>query len=192
MDSISFNAKYVTNKYSVKALSETKNKYWNKKVRLVKLDDQSEDDCQVLQVLSKLWSKEENFIDAILAKLLYRRCKKDAPKSDIYFLTTQKKTFKLLDPKKILGIAEVTTIDKTSSFDYVQARPDSTYGKSHRKYTGVGDVLTKYVIKKFGRNNLYGHTIEDKIPFYERHGFVVVQRNIMNPLIKYKPDLVKK
>ena len=188
MDNVNFKAKYISNNYSIKAWSQATNKYRHKTVRLVQLDCSSENDYKALQTLSKLWSKEENFIDSILAKLYYVLHKKNVPKRDIYLLTSQKKSFNKLDAKKILGIAEVTTTGQTSSFDYVQTRPDSVYGKHGRKFKGIGDVLTKFVIKNFGSNNLYGHTIEDKIAFYERHGFVVVQRNIVNPLIKYKPD----
>lgn len=191
MDNINFKARYISNKYSVKAWSQATNTYRNKKVRLVQLDYQSDNDYAALKTLSKLWSGEDNFIDAILAKFYYVLHKKDAPKSDIYLLTSQKKAFKQLDAKKILGIAEVTTIGKTSSFDYLQSRPDSTFGKQGRKFKGIGDVLTKFVTKNFGRNNLYGRTIEDKIAFYERHGFVVTQRNLINPLIKYKPETLK-
>ena len=192
MDSINFKARYVTNKYSVKAWSNAKNKYMDKPVRLVKVDYDSEMDYEALKTLSKLWSQEDNFIDTILAKLLYSRRNKKAPRSEVYLLTLQKKVFKKLDPKKILGIAETTTIDKTSSLDYIQSRPDSMYGKPDRKFSKIGDVLTEYIIKKFGRNNLYGHSKRDKIPFYKRHGFVVAQPELIEPLIKYMPDNIKK
>lgn len=191
MDSINFKAHYV-DKFSVKKWSSATNKYRNKNVCLVKLNYDSMADYQALKTLSGLWAKEENFIDTILAKLDYNRRNQYTPKSDIYFLTTQKKIFKYLKPEKILGIAEVTTKDDTSSYDYVQTRPDSMYGNDKRLFQEVGDIITKYVTKKFGRNHLYGYTIEKNIPFFERNGFVVVQKNLINPLIKYVPDSLRK
>ncbi len=185
MDSISFKATTLC-KGSVKSFGKTSGSYRNKIVKLVKINSCSEKDYSAMVKLSKLWEGEDNFIDTILAKLNYSNNHREAPKSDVYILTSQIKNLGNLKPDKILGLAEVTAIDNTCSLDYLQTRPDSMYSKSERKYKHVGEYLLNYVTGKFGKKNLYLRSTENAIEFYKKYGFIIAQADLNEPLMKYK------
>ena len=183
MDSINFKAVSLRTG-TIKALEKTTNKYKNKKVTLVKLNNSSESDYSALKKLSKLWSSEDNFIETILAKLRYFN-KNPQNASIIYLLTSQTKNLRTLKANKILGVAEVSDTDKTCFLEYMQTRPDSTFSKSNRKYKYIGEYLLNFVTKKFGKKNLYLHSVDNAVDFYKKYGFEIVQKDLTNQLMKY-------
>lgn len=150
---INFQAKYIRNEYIPRKGTNDL-----EKVSIIKFTKLHKNDQKALDVVAKSWKKitgdkstyaNDMCIEFREAALL----KKDEFKREFYGLTLQQEDFETINPSKILGLAEISTMRTSEDFilhilDYLETHPNNVYNNENREYMNIGKVLLKFIDKK--------------------------------------------
>ncbi len=173
---MNFKAKYIQPTY-VKKLDESGLKYIPEKLSFVKLDKNSFSDVSAITAVAKMWrsrlieevaSTLEKFLTGVYRTLSY----------DAYAITTQKKNFQKLDPKKIVCVIDASPElkDKRDIFVYdFEVMPELQRGQKNAAYQKVGKGTIeslKCLCDRITLKSLYSAT-----GFYEANGFKLVNKD---------------
>jgi hypothetical protein len=163
---VSFGAKYIC---PVEVLQKKwfSNEYKPMKAMLVEFDLKSKEDIAVLKKLKDRWS---GFASSIYSDVVINKCA-----DSVYAVTKQNDSFEKLQPRKILGLAEVFRITRDKiSLEYLQVKPKYAYDEDKfRGLKGIGGALVRFLksqddIKKIQVNPTYS-----AMDFYVKKGFNV-------------------
>lgn len=179
MNPISFCAQYRTD-----AIVQYKNTPLN--ASIVVLDKEDENDIEALLDLSELWDKQkENYVAQLLSEFVKDIDEKPDVKSEhCIALTTQKKDFDKLDPKKILGVSLFSEEDIENEINWFQVEPQNTYSFKpvSREYANAGYSLLDYLTNNFKGKTIYVNSANSAIGFYKKYGFKQYDKNFPNSL----------
>lgn len=136
----------------------------------IKLNTNSFYDKKVLKTISEKWGgsfAEDIYIDATNV------FEKDTTKGGIYAITTQKKGFTRVEPKKILGLIELSPDMGNNMFiDYLQAKPQIINSPS-RSISNIGKALISGIFREFKGSLITVAPVDTKrvLNFYKKNGF---------------------
>ena len=135
----------------------------------IKLNTNSFYDKKALKTVSDKWGSfaEDIYIDATNV------FEKDTTKGRIYAITTQKKGFTRVEPKKILGLIELSPDMGNNMFiDYLQAKPQIINSPS-RSISNIGKALISGIFREFKGSLITVAPVDTKrvLNFYKKNGF---------------------
>ena len=136
-------------------------------------------DRKTILDLDKLWNSECTFVSSILSDRDYYE-KED---KTIYVISEQKDNFRKVDPKTILGIAEITRNKKNYNINFIQTRPDCISKKKLRPFKNIGDAMMDRLIDLTGDLKIYLKSLPEVTGFYERFGYEIVDDSTAAPLM---------
>lgn len=151
----------------VTILHKGKQGYKKEKVSFYKLDLNSKNDEKLVKTLAKTWGDDSYTIN------LYENTKPDFKnpkdsKKNIYVLTNQKEKTKILNPKKILGIASLNKApEHYNDVDFLQKNPK--YLKS-KIYCKIGETIMNSIKLLHLEKPLHVIADENSSGFYEKIG----------------------
>ena len=162
---INFKANLI-NKTCVRKFSPTAKNFVPYEVSFAEINPYSRKDLKALKKLTKTWGDKSYY-----AKTIYS-LNKSNPNLKTYVLTEQETDFKKLDPKKILGIAQMR---KESSdlycIDFLETKPELQKTNKERNYKRIGSRMLHCFKKTFFDKTLKVDYIFDEIQFYINNGF---------------------
>lgn len=136
----------------------------------IKLNTNSFYDKKVLKTISDKWGgsfAEDIYIDATNV------FEKDITKGGIYAITTQKKGFTQVEPKKILGLIELSLdMGNNMYIEYLQAKPQIINSPS-RNISNIGKALISGIFREFKGSLITVAPVNSKrvLHFYNKNGF---------------------
>lgn len=135
----------------------------------IKLNTNSFYDKKALKTVSDKWGSfaEDIYIDATNV------FENDTTKGRIYAITTQKKGFTRVEPKKILGLIELSPDMGNNMFiDYLQAKPQIINSPS-RSISNIGKALISGIFREFKGSLITVAPVDTKrvLNFYKKNGF---------------------
>lgn len=135
----------------------------------IKLNTNSFYDKKVLKTVSDKWGSfaEDIYIDATNV------FEKDTTKGGIYAITTQKKGFTRVEPKKILGLIELSPdMGNNMYIEYLQAKPQIINSPS-RNISNIGKALISGIFREFKGSLITVAPVNTKqvLHFYNKNGF---------------------
>lgn len=159
--------------------------YKDEKASIVEMDKTSEKDKDALSEVSYNWvdsdNTQKNYTDTIYYEFVRAgETTDDEQKRQFFALTSQKSNFKEMKHDKVLGLAEISQVSKdqykgldTDAYmlEFLQAKPDSAYAISGRKYKKVGKSMLDFIIKNYTSKPLLVSPIESAEKFYSDNGF---------------------
>lgn len=167
---VSFTGQFIA-KTTVK---KTNSLFPNKKVSIVELDPNNENDYNTLRSIRKNWRGSCFSANILKDADLIKNKVINPDVYKLYVVTKQKNNFKKISPDKVLAQAELG-INKDSNnvwVEYLQVRPDCVYGEKDRPYKQVGTSFIDFCKDNFKGKNIVlfvGYHTDD---FYTKQGFV--------------------
>lgn len=178
----SFNNQSFLGQYISKGNVKTNNRFFpNKRVSIVELKPSDSRDIETLDDIKKDW-RWSDFSTAILVDAeTVNRHPEDAELFNFYVVTTQKKNFEKVDPKKVLAQAEISKDELSDNrvwIEYLQVRPDCKFGLPNRPYKRVGATFLDFCKEQFKGKKLLVCSLDDVVNFYKDAGFIQNNRGV--------------
>lgn len=176
MNNVSFKAQFVD---KVSVMAKKKNgKYAEKEVSFVKMNPHSLLDYNAVKGVNRNWGDGETYVRSML---YHFNIIADDQKKNIYFITEQDSNFRKLEPKKVLGMVEVSKFDDYSRIDFIQTKPGCMFKERERKYKNIGWSMLEMVEKIYGKHKIVLNSVRKAIKFYEKYGFVITYDKCVTP-----------
>lgn len=158
---VSFCAKHIK---TVKYKSE-KSTSIPKEVSFVEINPHSEFDKNTIKRLTNEWY-DATYIRDIYEDVLELGVDKPRINSKVYALTKQNKNLRILDTRQILGIAEISSINKKTHYlEFLQVDP-------LMKRSNIGTNILN-VLKKM-HNSIELNSAASALEFYIKNGFEII------------------
>ena len=151
-------------------------KYRSSEVSLIRLDVHDKSDMRLLENLAKRW-KTENiksksalnyYLNSINDNAKKKLSSESLSNSEFFAMTEQQSSFKHLNPKKILGVAQIYL--DTAYLEYIQVRPKYQNINAKRSVKHVGKQLLES-LKTFTNGKSIKVYSDDKVKnFYRSQG----------------------
>lgn len=178
INSINFKGTYIAPATVKKFNGEN---YTDKKVALVELSTDSDEDMRLMNELSYEWDHHLSFAADIRDKFSdYYVALDPSPKEKFYVLTEQKKNFDNLDSLDVLATTQLKKIPEGIYIDFLQVAPD--YGArstTTSPFKNVGSGFLDAVKSLYPKNNILLDPIESAINFYKKNGFKTLKRQMI-------------
>lgn len=174
---ISFGAKFIRPSVVNKLSSD--NQYLPHNISFVKINPKSKDDLRVLKDLCSSWAPQ-TFVDDICWDVftILRQNPKDG---FVYAATEQLNKFSKLEPKKVLGLVELTPDgDKQVFIEYLQVNPKYITDRKNSPIKGIGTSILNCLKSLYKDKKISLMSVESKAveQFYINNGFKA------NPAVK--------
>ncbi len=174
MDSINFKALPIIKQIKIQKFDKKTKQYVDCKANFVKLTADNRDDLKAVNACEQKW-KGAAYIQKIATAahwLGYR----NGTKIDVYALTTQKNNFNKLNPKNILGLAEIRTNEATpqnAELYHLQVKPTAiSINGTNKSYKKVGTSIVRSLQKMYKTITLFSDKTPEVKKFYENLGFI--------------------
>lgn len=171
---ISFKAKYIM---PVNVLRKDSDGYKKQKAKFYRLELDNQSDKKLIKTLAETWGDDSYTIN------LYENIKNEFKnphdsKKNVYILTNQKETSKILNPKNVLGIASLNKEpEHYNDVDFLQKNPK--YLKS-KTYLEIGKAITDCIKILHLEKPLRVIADEQSAGFYEKIGFEKLYKNSLD------------
>lgn len=174
INSINFNGTYVS-KHQIKKINDD-GSLTNKRVALVRLDANSDNDANTLSSVNASWMNGYTFADKINDDLM-DYVETEGFQRTFLALTTQKKNFRSLVSEKVVGLAEL--IHSSGAPDevkikYIQVNPKQTANVPNRTLKEIGTAILDGIKSLYPTKDLALHAGDDGlVAFYKKNGFIL-------------------
>lgn len=153
----------------------------DKKVSLVELSTESDEDMKLMNEISYEWDHHLSFAADIRDKFSdYYVAMDQNPKEKFFVLTEQERNFDKLDSLDVLAATQLKKIPKGIYIDFLQVAPD--YGArstTTSPFKRVGSGFLDAVKSLYPKNNILLDPIESAINFYKKNGFETLKRQMI-------------
>ena len=171
---ISFKAQYICSPSILQ--KDNNSQYSSCNVSFVELEHSSPNDKKTLVNLNKQWNYGGTYVNDIVD--LWDEKTDGDEQIRRFAITTQQKRFANLNPKKILGVVEVSDIGTCLFINFLQTNPKEKYKSENRKFKDIGKTLIESIKNLIQKKTILLSADMSAIPFYKKLGF-----KIKNPAI---------
>ena len=175
----------------VKKLNKRTGTYEDTPVSFVRINPFNQNDFEAMTEVCKQWQHSvytEQILEDVVSIKYYA-----APSVTIsvYALTAQNKDFNNLKSEDILGFVDVRNEDDYIYLDFLETKPEyKSSNKKNKEYRNIGTEIINNLKKLTDEtcNKIKIWAVSDKIPYYEKNGFVHDGSKYKNSMIWRKND----
>lgn len=178
----SFQAKFVK-KNKVQIFDKNDNSYHPRDISILEIEPNKHGDILVVRNRANIWKDENNFAKNIADYLeeIYEG-KSLAKREKFYIATLQDEGFENLNPKDVLGMAEITKYEKkgTIMLQCIQVDPKYTDKTKKSEIKGIGRSIIRTLKGEKDVKAIVLTALHSAQGFYEKLGFDLADRETLS------------